>query len=391
MRLSRSVAHALPAARLFPSYSLRRLVFQHRDACIGLGLDATVVDQADDDGVLRWLQDRAGVLPSALAEDLARIDELTNERGAGTLLEVGREAGVDLRGLGLDPLGVAVGALLDHPALFERAHGRRVVETLRSTAEFAGRRPAAPRPFDLTALQALETRLGLQFDERGRSAHCRIVLGRDGDRTVFSVAHGALVRADEALEDAPLLVCDSAAPVYLSERSLRYRPQRRDVVVYDGREGTLRIRASDAPTLNAYRRGFGELLHGDPDWFGDGPVASLEPLVRRGAAIEVPTPGLRNVRLVGLLVRYKLGSVGTVALDSERIWPFLEQRLNSSLDEGELLEATFRVWRVGNPRSALARLRLPNRVEYGRVEEDVFRPWLEARGFLARGAGRLPE
>lgn len=389
MRLSRSIADATRAARLFPSYTLRRLVHQHREACVEMGLDAQAVDHADDVGVLRWLSDRAGLLPSALAEDLERIDELTDERGAAALLAVGSEVGIDLRGLGHDAVGVAAAAFLDHRALFERAHGRRAVETLRSTSEFAGRRPVAPRPLDLAELQGLETLLGGQFDARGRSAHCRIAMGRDGDRLVFSVAHGALVRADEALDDAPSVVCDTAMPTYLPERNVRYRPQRRDVVVYDGRDGTLRVRASDAPTLHAYRRGFGVLLHGDAEWFGDGPVVSLEPLVQRGPAVEVPTVGLREVRLVGLLVRYKVGRVGTIALDSEEIWPFLAERLNGTVDDGELLEATFRVWREGNPRSALARVRVPNRIEYGSVEEASFRPWLEARGFAACTTARM--
>lgn len=389
MRLSRSIADAARAACLFPSSSLRRLVLRHQAGCIEMGLDASSLDAADDSVVLQWLRDRAGLLPSSLAGDLSRIDELTDERGAAALLAVGREADVDLRSLGQDAVGVAARAFLDHRALFERAHGRRVVETLRSTTEFAGRRAVTPRPLDVDALHTLERELGSQFDARGRSAHCRVAMGRDGDRLVFSVAHGALVRHDEALEDAPLMVCDSASPTYMAERSVRYRPHRRDAVVYEGRNGTLRIRASDAPTIHAYRRGFGTLLHGDPDWFGDEQVVSLEPLVQRGPSVEVPTPGLREVRLVGLLVRYELGSVGTVALDSDEIWPFLAERLKGGLDDGELLEASFRVWRVGQPDSALARVRAPNRVDYGRVDQETFRPWLEARGFLADALGRM--
>jgi hypothetical protein len=79
--------------------------------------------------------------------------------------------------------------------------------------------------------------------------------------------------------------------------------------------------------------------------------------------------------------------VGTIALDSDELWPFLAERLGG-LADGELLEATFRVSRAGAARSALARVRVPNRVEYGRVEEEALRPWLEARGLLARSTAR---
>lgn len=389
MLLARSISDGGRAASLFPSHGLRQLVLRHRDACARQGLDARVLDEARDEQVLAWLRAAGRLLPPGLATDLERIDELTDEAGGALLLDVGADVGVDLRQLGRDPVTVAVAAFLDHPALFERAHGRRTVESLRGASEFAGRASAAPRAFHLDALRSLEAQLGAQFDRRGRSPHCRIACGRDGARWVFSVAHGALVRCDEALEDAPLPDGVLVAPTYLAERPIQYRPQRRDVVVYDQHDGALRVQAADAPTLHAYRRGFGELLHGDADWFGEGPVVSLEPLVERGPAIEAPTPGLREVRLVGLLVRYRVGRVGTIALDSDELWPFLAERLGG-LADGELLEATFRVCRAGAARSALARVRVPNRVEYGRVEEEALRPWLEARGLLARSTARGP-
>ena len=37
----------------------------------------------------------------------------------------------------------------------------------------------------------------------------------------------------------------------------------------------------------------------------------------------------------------------------------------------------------GRRAESLVRIRVPGRVEYGRVEEALMRPWLEARGLLA--------
>ena len=254
------------------------------------------------------------------------------------------------------------------------------------TTEFVGREALAARDPE-GALRALELDLGRHFDARARSAHCRITLARDEDRLVFTVAHGALVRADEALEDRPMLVCEAPAPVYLAERPLRYRPQRRDVVVYEAGAGRLRIRAGDAPTLHAYRRAFGELLFGQAEWFGNEPIVSLEPLVRLGAAVEAPTRGLREVKLVGLILRHA-APVGTMALDAEEIWPYLDARLRGGLEEAQLVEATFRVFPQGSASAANVKVRAPNRVEYGRIADDLFRPFLEERGFLARAGGR---
>lgn len=382
MRLSPN-ADVPRAVRLFPSTALRRLVNLHRGACVSAGLDVDAVAAEDDEGVRRWLEGRAGLLPASLADDLERIDELTDDSGADALIGAGSQAGVDVRSLGMDPVEAAVTAFLDNRALFERAHTRRIVEALRRTTEFAGRSRVAPTAIDPSRLRALEAKLGRHFESRERSPHCRIFMGQDGDQLVFTIAHGALVRADEALDGGPTAVREADAPVYFPERTLRYRPQRRDVVVYEGRSGRLRVRAGDAPSLQAYREGFGELLHGATDWFGCGDVVSLEPLIRLGHRVEVPTPGLASVRVVGLIVRYATGAEGTIAIDSDRIWSFLNDRVRPGLDEGELLEVTFRIQREGNPQAVVARVRTPNRVECGKLDDVLFRPFLEARGFLS--------
>lgn len=376
------------AIRLFPSHSLARLVLLHRQACTAAGLDVDAVDGESDDVVHRWLLGCGPLLPAALADDLERIGELADDRGAEAIQHVSRRFGTHVHSLGLDPLEVAVRSFLDHRALFESAHSRRLVETLRRTTEFLGRAPGPARPLELTTMRALELGLGRQFDARSRSPHCRVAVSRDEDRMVFTVAHGALVRVDEALEDRPMLVCDSAAPTYLADRPVRYRPQRRDVVVYEADAGRLRIRAADAPTLHAYRKAFGELLFGDADWFGTEPIVSLEPLVRLGAAVEAPTPGLREVRLVGLIVEHA-APVGKMALDAEEMWPYLRAHVVGGLKNAQLVEAMFRVFPVGSDSSATVKVRAPNRVEYGRIADELFRPFLEQRGFLARAGGTV--
>ncbi len=382
-------ADAPRAIRLFPARTLQRLVRRHAAACAALGLATAELETADDVVVGQWLAARAGVLPAALVEDLERIEELTDDRGVATMIEAGDRAGVDVRRLGLDPMEVAVRAFLDHQEVFESAHGKRVVETLKGTTEFIGKANGGVRAVSLDALRALEADLGQHFDARARTRHCRISMGRDGDRLVFTIAHGALVRADEALDHRATVVCDSAAPVYLDERAVRYRPQRRDVVVYDTRAGQLRIRAGDAPTLHAYRRGFGQLLHGDARWFGTDAIVSLQPLVRLGRTVERPTPGLADVRVVGLIVRYTSGQRGTIAVDADDIWAFLEARMRTGLEHGELTEAIFHVYRPGLYTPTKVKVRAPNRVEYGRMDDELFRPYLEERGFLATTASRM--
>lgn len=376
------------ALRLFPSRALQRLVLRHAAACRAAGLETSAVNDADDATVRRWLDARGAFLPSALVDDLERIDDLTDDRGAAALADIAGRVGIDAGKLGLDAMEVAIRAFLDHPEVFEAAHARRTVERLRGTTEFGARDEARVRPPTDAAIRDVEVRLGRHFEERGRTAHCRIAFGRDRELLVFTIAHGCLERADEALDGAPMLVRDSAEPVYLAERTVRYRPQRRDVVVYDERARRLRVRAGDAASLHAYRRTFGELLHGDETWFGTGPVVSLQPLLQLGRAVEEPVGGVREVRVVGLLLRHVAGPLGTTALDSEDIWPYLGARVRGGFDDAELLEATFRVFPADGGRSTVVRVRVPNKVEYGFCSDEVFRPYLEARGFLVANGGR---
>jgi hypothetical protein len=73
-----------------------------------------------------------------------------------------------------------------------------------------------------------------------------------------------------------------------------------------------------------------------------------------------------------------------MALDAEELWPYLQSRLVGGLADAELIEASFRVFPVGCETGANVKVRTPNRVEYGRIDDDLVRPFLEQRGFLAR-------
>jgi hypothetical protein len=374
------------AIRLFPSQALQRLLARHARDCAALGLRLDHIEDEDDAVVHAWLRARSSLLPLGLADDLERIEDLATDRGAAGLIEAARRTGADVRSLGLDALEVAARAFLDHRAIFDAAHGRHVIETLRGTSEFAGRRAGHPVRFGEARVRALEADLGRQFDARARSAHCRVTVGAHEDRLVFTVAHGAMVRADEALDDRPMLVADGDVPVYLDDRAMRYRPQRRDVVVYEAGAGRLRIRASDAPTIRAYRRAFGELLMGDAEWFGNGNIVSLEPLARLGRAIEVPTPGLREVRVVGLVLEHAEPE-GKMALDANEIWPYLDGNLVHGLAGAVIRSVTFRMFAAGSSAAGNVTLRVPNHVAYNRLPDEIVRPFLEERGLLARAEG----
>lgn len=370
---------------IFPSRALHRLLLRHRAACEAAGLAGDALASGDDATVLRWLQG-LGRLPAELADDLARIGELADDRGVASLLKLAPHMGAEPHRLGLDPLDFAVNALLDHRELFDDAHGRRMLEELRATTEFAGKHAEILSAVAPDRLRQLEAHLGPQFDARLWSDHCRVTAVRSADKLIFTVAHGDLIRVDEALDAPPHDLRVDAGPVYHSERTVRYRPQRRDVVVYEGRAGRLRVRASDATTIEAYRRSFGRLLFNDGDWFGTEPIVSLQPLIRLGRAVERPTAGLQSVCLVGLII-WEAATGVTHALDADELWPCVDRLGPRGLGGIELIEATLRVRAIGDDTVFRVKLRAPGDVEYRRLSGDLIRPYLEARGFLAT-AGR---
>ena len=101
------------AIRLFPSRSLARLVLRHARACEALGLRVDEIDGEEDETVHRWLLARGGLLPLELADELERIEDLADDRGATALQEAARRHGTHVHSLGLDPLEVAVRSFLD--------------------------------------------------------------------------------------------------------------------------------------------------------------------------------------------------------------------------------------------------------------------------------------
>ncbi len=371
--------------RIFSAPALHRLLLRHRVACESAGLDVNALAAEDDAAVQRWLRG-AGRLPWGLAEDLARVGELADDRGVASLLKLAPHIGAEPHWLGLDPLDFAVNALLDHPELFDDAHGRRMLEELRATTEFAGRQAEILNPVALDRVRQLEAELGREFGARLWSDHCRVSAVRSSDKLIFTVAHGDLMRVDEALDAPPHDLGVDDGPVYHGERTVRYRPQRRDVVVYEGKAGRLRVRATDATAIEAYRRSFGRLLFNDGDWFGTEPIVSLQPLLRLGRAVERPTAGLQSVCLVGLII-WEAATGVTHALEADELWSSVDRLGPRGLGGIELIEATLRVRAIGDDTVFRVKLRAPGDVEYRRLSGDLIRPYLEARGFLATAGG----
>lgn len=358
---------ALTGLAEIPASVMRRLLSQHGVALREAGLDPAALAAGD-----LWAhRDR---LPTGLVDAFHRIHDMSDDAGYDQLLHaVGGPLFVADGGV-LPSIAVAAQILVDHPAQFNRAHGRRFVEALRKFREFPGRLPVAPT-LNPDAVRLAEQRFGKFFLERGRSAWCRIRCWHEGDSVHFMVSHGRCPRTDDAVYEA------AGVP---TEHTLVWRPQQHDLLLFDPRTGRLRISASDAPTLHEYLVGFGRLLFGDPRWFRDGPVVSLDPLIYARNDVLRPTPGVLAVRLTELEVGSRSENLASILLRGDDVARFLDESWLDPAAHGPLRQAKFRLRFASDGRWRSVGVGVPDRLTGDwRRDGAVVRRFLELRGLLA--------
>lgn len=358
---------AISGLRSLPETLFQRLLAPHADALARAGVDPI----AADPGAL-WAA--RNELPVGLVDAIHRIHDMSDDAGYDQLLHAAggplfvAESGV------LPTVAIATRALLDQPESFNRAHGRRFVEALRKFREFPGRLSMSPVLAD-TAVERAQERFAAFFHRRGRSALCRIRPWHEGQNLHVMVSHGRCYRTDDAVYEAGG-VC--------SEHTLVWRPQQHDLVVLDARTGRLRVSAPDAHTLYEYVSGFGELLFGDPRWFVDGAVVSLDPLIHARSEVLRPTRGLLDVSLVELVVSSRSEGLEAMILRGADVARYLDKSRVDPAAEGPLVQAKLRLRSQQTGRWRTVTIGVPDLVTGDwRHDGGVARRYLEERGFLA--------
>jgi hypothetical protein len=358
---------AISGLRSLPETLYQRLLAPHAVALASAGVDPI----AADPGALWAARNQ---LPVGLVDAIHRIHDMSDDAGYDQLLHAAggplfvAESGV------LPTVAIAARVLLDQPESFNRAHGRRFVEALRKFREFPGRLPVAPTLAD-SAIEQAQERFGAFFHRRGRSALCRIRPWRERDNLHFLVSHGRCYRTDDAVYETGG-VC--------TEQTLVWRPQQHDLVVLDTRTGRLRVSAPDAHTLHEYVSGFGQLLFGDPCWFVDGAVVSLDPLIHARNEVLQPTRGLLEVSLVELIASSRTEGLETKTLRGANIARYLDINRVDPAAEGPLVQAKLRLRSQQTGRWRTVTIGVPDLVTGDwRNDGGVARRYLEERGFLA--------
>jgi hypothetical protein len=275
----------------------------------------------------------------------------------------------------LGPHQLAATAWLDRRDLFLRVYHRRAFGRRGHFHEYAGREPRRLDRPDARQLRNLERALGIRFENRGGTNHCRVRTFVYEDCLGFEVSHGRPQTSRRVVE------VDAEGRTYPDR--LAFRPHQTDVVVYDNRTHRIRVCAPNAFTLRTYLQVFSAELFGAVGWFVEGDVVSLAPLVQQGRDSLLITGGIHRVELVSLELRFA-GTLETkCTVQSPDVFASLEQVALGN-ETGVPFRARLRFAYVGGGRPRTMTLGVPNQLVYDRTrDEEVTRLFLEQRGFLA--------
>lgn len=313
-------------------------------------------------------------MPEYLVESLEIINDMADDRGMDAILAETATRPHPMRVPDdSTPADVALQAWLEDPEMLAHVHVQHNLTRPRSFVTFgcaAETIPAFAAPTK-EQIKALEAHLDDFYASKKRGRGCRVHAFAEENQCRFLVRHGDLFKREGAIKDGESI-------------SVFYRPEKYDVVIYDGKRGEIRIHCSGKRELNELRRAFGRHLFGDDGFFPATGKYTLAPLRKGRECLACgDIEGIESITLVGLEIvdnskpafvcKYSADDMYAVAEDGKFAWPSGEQ----------IKRATFAVVFAKPRKSRRVTIVVPNRALYGRDEDSVLiEQWMKARGFI---------
>ena len=226
-------------------------------------------------------------LPHGLLNDLCVLDDLADEEGHDSILREAVKAGVDLSGIGAEDMSAgefATAVYLLHPQLLNVCHARAECRKVKNYEEYrAESRQELTLELARSSSLCLVDAIGSWFEGKHRSRACEIYVYQDGEGLEFQIARGRLSRTDPNWDKQ------------LTGGRIGWRPQRRDVVIYDKRRCVLKVNAQFDAERDLYRTTFGMVLFGNANHFSDNEIYTLAPLLK-GKSCLATVSGIDGVR-----------------------------------------------------------------------------------------------
>ena len=341
-------------------------------------LATTGPDELDYEGIARVLMTPDETTPRELVDDLFYVDEMATPEGMDALCEEiaklppAQRKQLDL-GPAPTPADVAVQVRLKAPDLLERKHAEHFLTSKRSFEYFQAKK-GADRTFRMPTaktLAALEGALGDRFYDMKRGRSCKVFVYEKDDGVWFLVRHGDPCKREGAIEAG-----DSS--------SVYYRPERYDVLKYDGNLGELCLSAENKKISALYREKFGLHFFADAMQFPGTAKYTLEPLRTDGAASLVcsDVEGMEWIRLKEIQYFWG-GPEGEVEIrKASDLFAVLERRARSIPAKARILRASFLVKFADSKTPRTVTIRPNNVASYTRDSDaSAVEVWLTKRGF----------
>jgi hypothetical protein len=316
-------------------------------------------------------------MDSSLVEALHVIGNLGTDESFDELLEIAQQNKVDAGDGEVTAIDLATRIWLAVPQALvqmertKQCHRHRKFESFRAREPGEGT-PAESLPSDLSGL---EGDLAGWFNSRKRGTRCKIIR-RDGFGEVrFLIQHGQPCRREPSLKGT-------------QSTCTFFRPEKTDLVIYDGPNNELRVNTSTLSELRLYVQKFGQHLFGDEAKFVYTAKYTLDPLKEHGPAALCcsDVPGIEWVRLREIEYRWPEAFNLIEKYGADDVFRSLAALKRGIDRKAEICKAAFSVKLEGEKKPRSASIRPPSTAAYGRGDEAVMiETWLRARRFILLG------
>ena len=325
-------------------------------------------------GLVDVLMSPASDMPTDLLDALYFIHELSTDEAMDTFLEDDEIR--ELAGETPTPSDVAVLVWLRDRKELEKKHAEVSLRRPRSFDYFLAKTNGGLGQIDSDRIKALEARLARWFLDKKRGRGCRVLDYRRNGELWLLVRHGAPFRREGSLDEG-------------KPSSVYYRPEKFDVLVYDGDLGELRMNTRSKREKDLYREAVGLHIFGSTGHFPSKQKYTLEPLrdVGRESLACGDIEGLDWITLKEIHYIW-YGRISEIETHrAEDVFAVFEARKKEIPKKPRLSRANFQVKFADSTKTRAVSIRPPNVAQYARNEDcELIEKWLMHRGFILNGA-----
>ncbi len=348
----------------------------------GIAVDSNTIDC---DLVAAVLMEPDSKTPHDLIQALYEMDGLATPAGMDDLMEVAQED-PRLRELVIaddpSPAEVALEVWLLAPDLLDEVLVGHMLAARRSFEHFPAKGPTGEpfKPPSTDRITKLENTLNDYFQKLRRGRHAKVQVFPDGDGSAaFLIRHGDVFRREGAVDAG-------------GDSVVAYRPEKFDVLRYDGELDELAVNAENQRFKEIYRTCIGRYLFGDAELFSGNGRYTLSPLRddARAALACDDIEGLDSVVLTELRFDWGGAHGEKETRQARDLLAAFESRKRSIPTDPHprIVSATFAVRFTGSQAKRKVTIRPPSVANYTRdTDAELIGKWLVARGFVSGRGG----